>query len=144
MNLDQLYERLEKVRNLAEGAATDGERAAAEKAEAQLQDRIDEESAGDEPDVEYRFSIHDPWQRRLFLAICRRHELEPFRYKRQKRQSVMVRVSERFVDEILWPEYEEMSDILTDYLDDVTTGVIENVLGQQDDDADVISGTLPS
>ena len=144
MDLDDLYEQLEKVRALADGAATDGERAAAQKAEEKLQNRIDQESGADEPDVEYRFSIHDPWQRRLFIAICRRHDLEPFQYKRQKRQSVMLRAPERFVDEVLWPEYEEMSDILTDYLDDVTTGVIEDVLGQEDTDTDVISGSLPS
>ncbi|MFB6350253.1 MAG: hypothetical protein ABEK29_00465, partial [Bradymonadaceae bacterium] len=69
---------------------------------------------------------------------------DPFRYKRQKRQSVMVRAPERFIDNVLWPEYVEMAEILTDYLDDVTTSVIEDVLGQTDTDANVVSGELPS
>jgi hypothetical protein len=56
----------------------------------------------------------------------------------------MVRAPERFIDDVLWPEYQEMAEILMDYLDEVTTGVIEDVLGQQDTDADVVSGELPS
>lgn len=143
MTLDELYEKLRKVQALAEEGGTEGERKAAEKAKQELQDRIDDHAYADDPEVEYRFSIHDPWKRRLFLAICRHHGVKPFRYKRQKRQSVMVRAPERFLDDILWPEYLEMSEILTEYLDDVTTSVIEDVLGQRDHDADIVSGTLP-
>lgn len=54
----------------------------------------------------------------------------------------MLNVSQRFVDDVLWPEYEEMADLLHEYLDDVTTSVIEDVLGQKDEDAAEIAGEL--
>ncbi len=142
MTLDELYEKLRKVQALADGGATEGERSAAATAEAALKARIDARSYASDPDSEYRFAIHDPWKRRLFYALCRRHGKKPFRYRRQKRQSVMLRAPKRFVDNVLWPEYLQMSEILYDYLDEVTTSVIEDVLGQSDTDADVVAGEL--
>lgn len=141
MNLTDLYEKLRKVEALVAQGATEGERAAAANAEAALRARL--ETYARDPVAEWTFTIHDPWKRRLFFALCRRHGLEPYRYKRQKRQTVMLRASRRTVDLVLWPEFEKMADILYAYLDEVTTRVIEDVLGQADQDANVVSGELP-
>ncbi|MEM1350076.1 MAG: hypothetical protein AAGI01_16065 [Myxococcota bacterium] len=51
----------------------------------------------------------------------------------------MVRGSARFVDETLWPEYDALSDTLTEYLDDVTELVIREAFGVEDTDAEVVS-----
>lgn len=36
----------------------------------------------------------------------------------------MVRVAKRFVDETLWPEYQQLAGVLRHYLDDVTERII--------------------
>jgi hypothetical protein len=57
-----------------------------------------------EPPPETKFSLADQWQRRLFLALCRRYGLKPYRYKGQRYTPVVVRAPRAFVDQTLWPE----------------------------------------
>ena len=73
---------------------------------------------------EFQFTLPDRWQRRLFSALCRRYGLEPYRYKRQRYTTVMVRVPKSFIHETLWPEYEQLRGALDDYLNDATERII--------------------
>ena len=63
-----------------------------------------------------KFSISDVWSRQLFVALCRRYGLRPFRYRRMHRQSIIIRAPKSFVEQVLWPEFEELSAALTAYL----------------------------
>jgi hypothetical protein len=58
------------------------------------------------------------------MALLRRYGLDPYRYRRQRRTTVVVRAPRRFVDETLWPEFQELNEVLTAHLDDVTRRVI--------------------
>ena len=77
-----------------------------------------------QPPPEMRFSMADQWQRQLFCALCRRHGLEPYRYKGQRYNTVMVRAPESFIDNTLWPEYLELQAALDEYLADATERII--------------------
>ena len=99
-----LKEKLRKIEALFAGAATAGERAAAGAAADRIRARL-RESEGRERALEMRFSLADPWSRRLFIALCRRYGLRPFRYPRMHRQSVVVKVPQSFLDQVLWPEF---------------------------------------
>jgi hypothetical protein len=44
----------------------------------------------------------------------------------------------RFVDETLWPEYQEISETLRSYLSDVTDRVVQQVIHQDSSEAEVI------
>jgi len=80
--------------------------------------------------VEMQFTLPDRWQRRLFAALCRRYGLDPYRYKRQRYTTVMVRAPRRFIDLTLWPEYLELKEALDQYLNDATERIIrEEVYG---------------
>ena len=119
----QLRDKLRKIAALFEGATTDGERRAA----AAAIERIRKTLAGlehVEKPVEMQFSLPDRWQRRLFSALCRRYGLEPYRYKRQRYTTVMVRVPRSFVDRTLWPEYLAIKDALNEYLNEATERII--------------------
>jgi len=119
----QLRERLRKITALFEGAATAGERQAA----AAAIDRIRQALRGTvktEPLPETKFSMADQWQRRLFSALCRRYGLEPYRYKRQRHTTVMVRAPRSFVEKTLWPEYLELQSALYAYLNEATERII--------------------
>ena len=77
-----------------------------------------------DPPKEYQFSIADRYSKTLFNAIARRYGFRPYRYKRQKYTSVMLKVSKHFVDEILWPEFMMLNSELEFYLDRVTNEII--------------------
>jgi len=76
--------------------------------------------------------------RKLFIALLRRYELKPYRYRRQRRNTVMVRVPRSFVDQTLWPEFLELSRVLEAYLDEVTRRVIAEAVHDDDTDEEVI------
>ncbi len=57
---------------------------------------------------------------------------------RYSHTTVMARTSKRFVDETLWPEFQEISETLQRYLADVTDRVISQVIHQDSSEADVM------
>lgn len=119
----ELKEKLRKIEALFAGAATAGERNAAEAARERILAKQREMGAR-EPEIEMRFKLGDGWNLRLFLALCRRYGLKPFRWRGQGRTTVMLRVVKTFSDEILWPEFLQLSVALTTYLDEATDRII--------------------
>jgi hypothetical protein len=86
------------------------------------------ELATEEPPVEFRFSLSDQWSRHLFVALMRRYGIQPYRYSRQRRTTVMARLSRSFVNDTLWPEFLELQASLAAYFDALTDRVIEQAL----------------
>ena len=85
MTLEQEFrQKLRKIEALFAGAATKGERLAAGAAAERIRDRLDQ-AAAEEEEIEMKFSISDAWSRQLFVALCRRYGLRPFRYRRMHR-----------------------------------------------------------
>ena len=119
----QLIEKLRRIEALFARPGTEGEKAAAADAAERIRRRISEIEKT-EPPVEYRFSVPDGWSRKLLLALLRRYDIEPYRYRNQRRTTVMARVSRSFVEETLWPEFTEFSQVLTEHLEEVTERII--------------------
>jgi hypothetical protein len=129
----QLREKLRKIEALFAGAATEGERFAAGAVAERIRDKLSK-TAQRESDSEIKFSIPDPWSRQLFVALCRRYGLQPFRYRRMHKQSIVIRAPRSFIDTVLWPEFEELSAALTAYLSEITEQIIrEEVHGDTGD-----------
>lgn len=131
--LDKLIEKLLRVEALRAGATTTGERDAAEAARQRLLERMKDvpiAAPRPEPLKEWKFSMNDSWSRRLFVALCRKHGLQPFRRYRQRYTTVMLRATDEQVDKVLWPEFLELSEQLQQFLSDVTDRVIKDVLRQ--------------
>ena len=146
MDEARLLEKLRDLENLIAGATTPGEAAAAGNARDRIRARLRalEQEA---PPVEYRLSTQDMWSKRLLLALLRRYELRPYRYKGQRRTTVMVRVPAAFMDQTLWPHYQRASRELRAHLDTLATQVIESALEERSDDAeerDEVQLSLPS
>ena len=91
-----------------------------------------------------QFSLRDQWSRRLFLALCRRYGLKPYRLYRQRLTTVMLRVPQAFVDQVLWPEFQELNGALVQYLNDVTDRVIREEVHRDTSEATEIVHALPS
>ena len=133
----KLIEKLRLIEALHSGATTAGEREAAARARERILERLAQVEKEDPP-LEYRFSMGDMWSRKVFTALLRRYGIRPYRYYRQRHTTVMAKVSKRFVDETLWPEFQEISDSLKTYLSEVTDRVVSQVIHQDNSDAEVV------
>jgi hypothetical protein len=125
-----LREKLRKIEALFAGAATAGEKAAAGAAAHRIRERLGQ-TAGKEASIELRLSIPDVWSRQLFVALCRRYGLRPYRRRRMHRQTLMINAPKSFIEQVLWPEFQELSAALVAYLSEITEKVIrEEVHGE--------------
>ena len=128
-----LREKLRKIEALFAGAATAGEKEAAGAAADRIRARLGK-AAGSEAAVEIKFSVPDVWSRQLFIALCRRYGIRPFRYRRMHRQTVIVKAPRSFIDHVLWPEFQDLSAALASYLSEITEKLIrEEVHGETGD-----------
>jgi len=132
-----LRAKLRKIEALFAGAGTEGEKVAAGVAAERIRDRLSK-AAGKEKEIEVKFSISDVWSRQLFVALCRRYGLHPFRYRRMHRQSIIIRAPKSFLEQVLWPEFEELSAALTSYLSEITERVIREEVHRETGDADEV------
>ncbi len=124
-----LLEKLRKLEALHAGTTVAGEREAAQRAAERIRARL-AELRGREVEIEYRYSLPDPWKRKLFLALCRRYGLKPYREYGQRRSSVMVRAPKTFQDRTLWPHYEAVAKELNAHLAELTTRVISEAIDE--------------
>lgn len=138
-----LRDKLRKIEALLAGAGTPGERLAAEAALERVRARLIELSRQD-PVVEMQFSLVDQWSRLLFVALCRRYGLSPFRCRRQRHTTVMVRAPRRFVEQVLWREFTDLDADLQAYLHEVTQTLIREAVHRDTGDATEIAEALPS
>lgn len=134
-----LREKLRKIEALFGGATTDGERLAAGAAADRIRARLDA-AAGKESAIEQKFSILDMWSRQLFVALCRRYGLHPFRYRRMHRKTIIVRAPESFVEQVLLPEFNQLNAALTTYLSEITEKIIREEVHGETGDADEVDG----
>jgi hypothetical protein len=128
-----LVARLEKIEALFAKSATPGERIAADEARRRIRERIARLGAK-EPVVELRFAIHDSWSRRLFTALLRRYDIRPYRYPRQRRQTLMARMPRSAVDD-LWREFTELDKALHAHLNAVAMTVITRAISPDTSEA---------
>jgi hypothetical protein len=138
-----LREKLRKIEALFAGTGYGGERLAAEAALARVRAKLAEEERRD-PATEMQFSIPDPWSRQLFMALCRRYGLEPYRYRRQRRTSVMVRSPRGFVEQVLWREFTDLNAELQAYLREATLKIIREEVHADTSDAKEVPEALPA
>jgi len=136
---ERLLEKLRRIEALYAGAATEGEREAAGGARERIAARLRLCEQADPP-IEYRFSLHDPWSRQLFTALLRRYGIRPYRYPRQRRNSVMARVSRTFVEQTLWPEFSAINAELQAHLGRICADIIKQAVAEDTSEAEEVPG----
>jgi hypothetical protein len=135
MDEERLKAKLQAIEALFAGATTQGERVAAGLARERIAARLAE--MRDQDEVEWQFYC-DRWSRQVLLALARRYGIKPYRYKRQRRTTLVIRAPERFLQETLIPQYEQMCATLDEHLDAVTKRVVAEAIHASTDDAPVI------
>jgi hypothetical protein len=134
---ERLRDKLRKIEALYAGAGTAGEKAAAGAAAERIRRQYDAASRRESAE-ECKFSIPDPWSRQLFIALCRRYGIKPFRYPRMHRQTVMLRAPTSFAHGVLWTEFEELSVALTTHLSELTDKIIREEVHEATQDAEEV------
>ena len=134
----RLIERLQLIEALFAGAATPGEREAAAQARERIRARLQQQQQTDPP-VEYTFTLRDRWSHKLLIALMRRYGIQPYRYPRQRYTTIMARVSNKFVDETLWPEFRQLDQTLATFLAEVTERVISQGIAADTSEVEVRS-----
>lgn len=135
-------EQLPKIEALLAGAGTPRELDAADAALERVTARLAEQARRDPP-IEMQFSMPDSWSRQLFVALCRRYGLQPYRFRRQKRTTVVLRVPRGFSDTLLWPEFLELDRALRARLQGVTMRIIHDAIHADTGDAEEAATALP-
>lgn len=135
--VEHLLRKLAKVQALRARAGTPGEQRAAEEAEERILARLRaiagsgfrdyRDAPREEPAILHRFSIKDPWTRRLFFALLEREGFDALRYPRQQAHTVRVRAPEEAMER-LWSEFRSLSARLRRELEEVTDRVIRTSL----------------
>lgn len=120
----ELKNKLRKIESLFSGTDNKGEKFAASEAIKRIKEKI-QKLGKTEKQIEMRCSLQDRWSRQLFIALCRRYGLEPYRYPRQRYSSIMVKAPQSFIKDTLWPEYQALNDALTTYLSEITEKIIK-------------------
>ena len=138
MDEAKLIDKLRMIEALFAGAATEGEKVAAERARGRILERLKLYEKEDPP-VECRFSMPDMWSRKVFVALLRRYRMRPYRYSGQRYTTVMAKVSKRFVDETLWPEFQQLNATLRGYLDEVTERVVSEAVHRDGSEAEEVA-----
>lgn len=126
----ELKRKLASIEALLHGATTDGERTAAQT----VFERLKQKGATEKTE-DFQFSIQDPWGRRLFIAMCRKAGLTPFRRHGQRTTTLMVHGTRSFVIDGLWVQFQEADQTLRQFLDEVTERVIRETLGEAEAEA---------
>ena len=140
MDEQKLLETLRKVEALYAGTTFAGEREAAAEAIDRIRARLRDVQKSDPP-LEFKFTLNNAWSHKLFMALLRRYGITPYRYHGQRRTTVMARVPRSFVDESLWPQFQETNNVLQSYLNDITDRVIAEGICADSSDAEVRSGS---
>lgn len=137
-----LIEKLRKLEALHAGTAVDGEREAARLAAERIRARL-EELRGKEQEVVLVYRLPDPWTRKLFIALCRRYGLSPYRERGQRYTTVQLRAPRTFQERTLWPEFLALSAELKRGLSDLTDRVIREAINEDVSEAPEAPKALP-
>lgn len=138
MDEAKLREKLARIEALFAGATTDGERVAAAEARRRIQLRLQAVEQNDPP-IEYRLTAADAWSAKILITLLRRYDLKPYRYRNQRRTTVMVKAPASFIDQTFWPEFQQVTSALRMHIDQVTDRILAEVFDGDTSDAAEVS-----
>lgn len=131
-----LIDKLQKIEALYLGATTAGEKAAAAQVMANVQNKL-ESYRQEERTMEWKFTLKNYFERRLLKAILSKYGIESYRYYGQRHTTLNAKVTNKMVNEVIWPQYLEMNKVLRSHFDELTNEIIKKALGQEDTEDEI-------
>lgn len=131
-----LIDKLQKIQALYQGATTPGERAAAAQAMANVQSKLNEYQK-QERVTEWKFGLGNYFEKRLLKALLDKYGIESYRYSGQRYTTLNARATASMINEVIWPQYQEMVKVLRNHFDELTNEVIKKALGQEESEDEI-------
>ncbi|MGL1890105.1 MAG: hypothetical protein OCD02_00695 [Spirochaetaceae bacterium] len=97
----EVHQKLQKIEKLYYGAKTTGERVSAKKAKVRILNKIKSEDKA----TIYKFKLDNELNVDLLLNVMYKYEIDEFKKSKKQPTTVIAKVSAKFVDRVLWPEY---------------------------------------
>ena len=76
------------------------------------------------PDTAHQLTVATPQSKQMLVLICDQYGLRPYRRRRQRATTVCLDAPTGFVDEVLWPLFEPMANIIDDAAAQTTTRIM--------------------
>ena len=81
-----------------------------------------------------QYYLPDVWSVRIFVALCRKHGIHPYRYPRQRRTTVMVRVRPTSFERSVAEEFRTLHRELTAYFNETVEHLIADAMRSDGND----------
>ena len=130
MTEEELILKLMKIEALHAGATTHGEKLSAFKAKERILKKIEEYKPLDPP-IEYKFTLNSHWGVRVFVALLDRYNIKAYRRPRQRKTTILAKVSVSFAETVLWPEYLEIQNEVDSYFDAKVDNIVIKLRSQK-------------
>lgn len=85
------------------------------------------ELAGGSDVQEFHCTMQNDWDAALFHALLKRYGIKPYRYRKQRKSTVLVRVSKCFMDDHLWPIFNGVRAELHKRFMQLTTALLPSI-----------------
>ncbi len=95
------------------------------------------------PDIELQYSLPDVWSVRIFVALCRKHRVRPYRYPRQRRTTAMVRTRQVSFERRVASEFRTLYPEVTAYFEATVNHLIADAMKSDGDDETLERRQLP-
>lgn len=137
MHEDSLRQKLRKIEALFAKTTNEGEHGAAKAAMLRIKEQL-EQNRKRTGVIECKFSLNNRWSRQLFVALCRRYGLKPYRYYRQRNTTMMLKAPQEFIDKVLYPEFIALDEELRKYFDEQVEAIIKEEIYNDVTDAEEV------
>lgn len=95
---------------------------------------------GGAPEIELACSLSDPRLQRVFVSLCSRYGLKPYRRPRQRQTTMMVKGPRSFLHDVFWPLFEDAAVTVQTPLD----LWVEQLMARFNSELSTPSGPTPS
>ncbi|WP_306128073.1 hypothetical protein [Roseovarius sp. MMSF_3350] len=95
------------------------------------------------PDIELQYSLPDVWSVRIFVALCRKHMVRPYRYPRQRRTPLIVRTRQISFGRTVATEFRALYRESTAYFEATVNHLIADAMKSDGDDEALERRQLP-
>jgi len=76
------------------------------------------------PEVENEWTLPDPFDQRLFVALCSRYSLHVYRRPKKRTFTVVVPAPSAFMRDVFRPVFDRMSEVIDEWLVECTESVL--------------------
>ncbi|MDQ2766512.1 MAG: hypothetical protein M3Y30_05080 [Gemmatimonadota bacterium] len=129
-----LIEKLRKLEALHAGTKVDGEREAARRAAERIRERLAEVRAKEREEA-WLYRMDEGWKRKLFVALCRRYGLKPYRERGRRYTTIQVRMPDTFRKQTFEPQFDAIAKEIATEVDALTERVLREAINEDVSDA---------